>query len=160
MKTVYAAILATLLTMPLLARGQMPKENSNKKAVQQIVEFRNRYVEAEENKDIAYLNKILAKGFFALNPQGQLLGKAQQIENLRRTDRVFHVLNPRETRVHFYDNGNVAILTERVTVDGEDKGRHFGGEFRFVRIFVKQHGNWQVASAVGVPLSTQLTKVK
>ena len=48
--------------------------------------------------------------------------------------------------------GDVAILTEHVTVDGEDKGRHFGGEFRFVRVFAKQNGNWKVVMAQGAPI--------
>jgi len=147
MKTVLIAALAALLAMPLLAQGQM---KNNDKAVQEIIDFRNRYIEAEENKDVAYLDKIFSDDFFALNPQGQLLDKPHMLENMKRTDRVFKVLNPRETQVHFY--GDVAILTEHVTVDGEDKGRHFGGEFRFVRIFAKQNGNWKVVMAQGAPL--------
>ena len=147
MKIVPIAALAALLAMPLLAQGQA---KNNDKAVQEIIDFRNRYLEAEENKDVAYLDKIFADDFFALNPQGQLLDKPHMLENMKRTDRVFKVLNPRETQVHFY--GDVAILTEHVTVDGEDKGRHFGGEFRFVRVFAKQNGNWKVVMAQGAPI--------
>jgi ketosteroid isomerase-like protein len=152
MKTIHIAALAALLATPLLAQGQM--KNSDK-AVQEIVGFRNRYIEAEENKDVAYLDKIFSDDFFALNPQGQLLDKPHMLENMKRTDRVFKVLNPRETQVHFY--GDVAILTEHVTVDGEDKGRHFGGEFRFVRIFAKQNGNWKVVMAQGAPIPQPAT---
>jgi ketosteroid isomerase-like protein len=152
MKTAPIAALAALLAMPLLAQGQM---RNNDKAVQEIIDFRNRYIEAEENKDVAYLDKIFADDFFALNPQGQLLDKPHMLENMKRTDRVFKVLNPRETQVHFY--GDVAILTEHVTVDGEDKGRHFGGEFRFVRVFAKQNGNWKVVMAQGAPIPQPAT---
>ena len=152
MKTIPIAALAALLAMPLLAQGQM---RNNDKAVQEIIDFRNRYIEAEENKDVAYLDKIFADDFFALNPQGQLLDKPHMLENMKRTDRVFKVLNPRETQVHFY--GDVAILTEHVTVDGEDKGRHFGGEFRFVRVFAKQNGNWKVVMAQGAPIPQPAT---
>jgi len=152
MKTVPIAALAVLLAMPLLAQGQM---KNNDKAVQEIVDFRNRYIEAEENKDVAYLDKIFSDDFFALNPQGQLLDKPHMLANMKRTDRVFKVLNPRETQVHFY--GDVAILTEHVTVDGEDKGRHFGGEFRFVRVFAKQNGDWKVVMAQGAPIPQPAT---
>ena len=152
MKTVPIAALAVLLAMPSLAQGQM---KNNDKAVQEIINFRNRYIEAEENKDVAYLDKIFSDDFFALNPQGQLLDKPHMLENMKRTDRVFKVLNPRETQVRFY--GDVAILTEHVTVDGEDKGRHFGGEFRFVRVFAKQNGNWKVVMAQGAPIPQPAT---
>jgi ketosteroid isomerase-like protein len=158
MKTARIAALAAFLAIPLLAQGQMSKGKNHNKAVQEIIDFRNRYIEAEENKDIAYLDKIFADDFFALNPQGQLLDKPHMLENMKRTDRIFKVLNPRETQVHFY--GNVAILSEHVTVDGEDKGRHFGGEFRFVRVFAKQHGNWQVVLAQGAPIPPQPADAK
>jgi ketosteroid isomerase-like protein len=158
MKSVPIAVLAVLFATPLFAQGQMSKGKTPDKAVQEIIDIRNRYIEAEENKDIPYLNKIFADDFFALNPQGQLLDKPHMLENMKRPDRVFRVLNPRETMVHFY--GNVAILSELVTVDGEDKGRHFGGEFRFVRVFAKQHGNWQVVLAQGAPVQPKSLDAK
>lgn len=159
-KTLYMMTLVMFLALPLLAQSPTVKDKGYNKAVQEIVDFRNRYIEAEENKDIAYLDKILADDFFALNPQGQLLDKSHQLGNVKRTDRTFKVLNPRETQVHFYKKGSVAILSEHVTVDGEDKGRHFGGEFRFVRVFVRQHRNWQVVLAQGAPVPMQVTDTK
>ena len=155
MKTPFLAAWAVLLAMPSFAQARQPQTNNNDRAVQEIIDFRNRYIEAEENKDVAYLDKIFADDFFALNPQGLLLDKPHMLENMKRADRVFKVVNPRETQVHFY--GDVAILTEHVTVDGEDKGRHFGGEFRFVRVFAKQNGNWKVVLAQGAPLPPEST---
>lgn len=157
MRNFCIATIAAFLVMPMLTQGQTSKAK-NDKAVQEIIEFRNRYIAAEENKDIPYLAKIFADDFFALNPQGQLLDKAQMLENMKRADRTFKVLNPRETHVHFY--GNVAILSEHVTVEGEDKGRAFGGEFRFVRVFVKQHGMWQVVLAQGARIPSPSTPSK
>ena len=159
MKIIRMAALAAVLAVPVLAvpvpaRGQAlaPK---NDKAVQEVIEFRNRYIEAEENRDIAFLERILADDFFALNPQGKLLNKTQQLENLKRPDRTLKVLNARETHVQFYGGGDVAILTEHVTVDGQDKGRPFGGEYRFLRVFAKQEGKWKVVLAQGSPMPEQ-----
>jgi ketosteroid isomerase-like protein len=160
MRTVYIAALATFLAMHLLAEGQTEKTKNNNKSVQEVIDFRNHYIEAEENKDVAYLDKVLVDDFFALNTQGQLMDKSHQLANVKRTDRVLKVLNPREIQVRFYNKGKVAILTEHVTVDGEDKGRHFGGEFRFLRVFTKQHGNWQVVLAQGTPVPQQLPETK
>ncbi len=154
MKNVHVVALAAFLAMPMLAHGQasMAKED---KATREIIEFRNRYIEAEENRDTEYLNKILADDFFALNPQGKLLNKAQQLENIKRPERTLKVLNPRETNVQFYGHGDVAILTEHVTVDGHDKGVPFGGEYRFLRVFAKQNGEWKVVLAQGSPMPEQ-----
>src|SRR6202166_1831934 len=159
MKIAHIAALAAFLAMPMLAHGQAAMAK-NDKAAQEVIDFRNRYVEAEENRDIAFLDKILADDFFALNPQGKLLNKAQQLENLKRPDRTFKVLNTRETHVQFYANGDVAVWTEHVTVDGKDKGVPFGGEFRFLRVFAKQSGNWKVVLAQGSPMPEQPSAAK
>jgi ketosteroid isomerase-like protein len=159
MKITRIAALAAFLAMPLLAQAQTSMAK-NDKAAQEVIDFRNRYIEAEENRDTAFLDKILADDFFALNPQGKLLDKAGQLENLKRPDRTLKVLNPRETHVQFYANGDVAILTEHVTVDGTDKGRPFGGEYRFLRVFAKQNGNWKVVLAQGSPMPEQPAAAK
>jgi ketosteroid isomerase-like protein len=159
MKSRSIAILAMILSTPFVAHAQAPAAN-NDKAAQELIEFRNRYIEAEENRDTAFLDKILADDFFAMNPQGKLLNKQQQLENLKRPDRTLKVLNPRETQVHFYGDGKVAILTEHVTVDGTDKGRPFGGEYRFLRVFAKQNGEWKVVLAQGSPMPEQPAAAK
>jgi ketosteroid isomerase-like protein len=159
MKSGSIAILAMILSTPFVARAQAPAAN-NDKAAQELIEFRNRYIEAEENREMAFLEKILADDFFALNPQGRLLNKQQQLENLKRPDRNLKVLNPREIQVHFYGDGKVAILTEHVTVDGTDKGRPFGGEYRFLRVFAKQNGEWKVVLAQGSPMPEQPAAAK
>jgi ketosteroid isomerase-like protein len=154
MRLVRIAVVAAFAVAPLLAQAQASADKDSK-AVQEVIEFRNRYIEAEENRDMAYLDKIFADDFFALNPQGQLLDKARQLANLNRPDRTLKVLNPRETQVRFYGDGKVAILTEHVTVDGMDKGTPFGGEYRFLRVFAKQNGEWKVVLAQGAPMPAQ-----
>jgi len=151
--------LAAVLAMPLLAHGQASMAK-NDKAAQEVIEFRNKYIEAEENRDVAYLDKILADDFFALNPQGKLLNKTQQLENLKRLDRTLKVSNARETHVQSYANGDVAVLTEHVTVDGRDKGVPFSGELRFLRVFAKQNGNWKVVLAQSSPMPDQSAAAK
>lgn len=159
MKITRISALAVFFAAPMLVHGQASM-GQNDKAAQEVIEFRNRYIEAEENRDMAFLDKILADDFFALNPQGKLLDKAGQLENLKRPERTLKVLNPRETHVQFYAGGQVAILTEHVTVDGMDKGKPFGGEYRFLRVFAKQNGNWKVVLAQGAPMPEQAAGAK
>jgi ketosteroid isomerase-like protein len=154
MKIARFVALALFLAIPLLVHGQASMAK-NDKAAQEVIEFRNKYIEAEENRDVAYLEKILADDFFALNPQGKLLNKAQQLENLKRPDRTLKVSNARETHVQFYANGDVAVLTEHVTVDGRDNGVPFGGELRFLRVFAKQNGSWKVVLAQSSPMPVE-----
>jgi ketosteroid isomerase-like protein len=158
MRIVEIAALAACLLTPSLVRAQMPNAKTNSKAVQEIIDFRNKYIAAEENRDGAYMQKIFADDFYALNPQGQLLDKSQQIANLLRPERILKLSPPTEIRVHFH--GNTAIMWERITVDGTDHGRHFGGDYRFSRVFVKEHGEWKVVLAQGAPVSAPAASAK
>jgi len=163
MRLARIAALAVFLAAPLIAHAQMPAampSEKNDRAAQEVIDFRNKYIEAEENRNVAFLDKILADDFFALNPQGKLLDKAGQLANLKRPDRTLKVLNAREFHVQFYANGAVAILTEHVTVDGHDRGVPFGGEYRFLRVFAKQNGEWKVVLAQGAPMPDQPTAAK
>ena len=94
MKIMQIAVLAACLAMAPLAHAQTPSPTPNSKAVQEIVDFRNRYIAAEENRDGAYMEKIFADDFYALNPQGLLLDKSQQIANLLRPDRTLKLDSP------------------------------------------------------------------
>jgi ketosteroid isomerase-like protein len=157
MKITQIAALAACLAIPSFALAQKPDEK-NSKAVQEIIDFRNKYIAAEENRDGPYMEKIFADDFYALNPQGQLLDKSQQIANLLRPERTLKLDPPTEVTVHFH--GNAAILWERVTVHGTDKGKPFGGDFRFSRVFVKDHGEWKVVLAQGAPVSAGMAAPK
>jgi hypothetical protein len=68
MNIVRIAVLAAVVAAPLVAKAQAPADK-NGKAVQEVIDFRNRYIEAEESPDMAYLDKIFADDYFAFNPQ-------------------------------------------------------------------------------------------
>jgi hypothetical protein len=70
MKIARIAALAAFLILPVLAHGQEKLAKSDN-ATQEVIDFRNKYIAAEEDRDIAFLDKILASDFFALNPQGK-----------------------------------------------------------------------------------------
>ena len=150
------AVLAGLIVVPLLVPAPAPSQG-DEKAMQEVKELRNKWMEAEESKNIPFLDQILADEFTAVNAQGQALDRSHFLARMQDPNRILHVLNPRETTLHIYGNGTVAVLTEHVTVDGTDKGKPFGGEFRFVRIFAKQNGEWKVILAQGTPLPKSAT---
>jgi ketosteroid isomerase-like protein len=152
LRQIHIAALVSFIAISALAPALTAADNDDK-VIQQVKDFRNRYIEAEETKDIASLQQVLTDEFVAMNPQGQVLDKPHFLERIKDPGRKFSLSEPRDTQVHLYGNRTVAILTEHVTVTGNDNGRQFGGEFRFVRIFAKQRGKWQVALAQGTPMT-------
>jgi len=147
------ALLAMLVTADAAVQTSL-----HEKTLLQIRELRDRWIEAEGKKDIPFLDKLLADDAVIGNSQGQILDKTQFLARMKAPDRILKVTNTRDVAVRLY--GDVAILTEAITVNGTDKGKPFGGEFRFVRIFVLQKGNWQVVLGQGTPLKPSSADLK
>jgi ketosteroid isomerase-like protein len=150
------AALAGLIVIPLLVPAPAASQD-DEKAMEEVKELRNKWIEAEEAKNIPFLKQILADEFTAVNAQGQVLDREHFLERMADPNRILHVRNPRDSMLHLYGNGTVAVLSEQVTVSGTDKGKPFGGEFRFVRIFAKQDGTWKVVLAQGTALPKSST---
>jgi ketosteroid isomerase-like protein len=142
------AITLAVLTVALPAIGQngQPQE----KVAKEILALREHWLEAEETKDIPYMQQLIADECVIGNSQGQVLNKSQFLDRMRDPERILKVSNTRDLSVKQY--GTVAIQTERVTIDGTDHGQPFGGEFRFVRIFAMQEGHWKVVLNQGTPI--------
>jgi len=83
------------------------------------------------------------------NSQGQVLDKAHFMARMKDPQRILKVSNSHDVTARLF--GNVAVMTEQVTVKGTDHGAPFGGEFRFVRVLVKEQGHWKVELVQGTP---------
>lgn len=119
-------------------------------AVQQLEKLKKQWSEAEVNRDIAFLDKLYADDLEIGTSQGDVLNKQQMMERVKDPDHKWDQVDSDHIHVRVY--GNVAVMTDLTTVRGTDKGKSFGGVYRFVRIFVRQQGRWRVVLAQATPL--------
>jgi ketosteroid isomerase-like protein len=148
-RTSSPAALLALLALSSMSSWTAASEGDDK-TIREIKHLRDQWVEAEETKDIPFLDQLLADDVVIGNSQGQILTKPEFLDRMRSPGRTLKILNTRDVVVRLY--GTVAILTEQITVDGLDNGHPFGGEFRFIRIFARQHGKWRVVLGQGTPI--------
>jgi ketosteroid isomerase-like protein len=120
---------------------------------QELTEIKKQWSEAELKRDTKFLDKLFADDFVVGTSQGQVLNKQQMLELLRNPDRQFTELQSDKIDVRVY--GNVAVMTDRTTIRGTDKGKPFGGVFRYVRIFVREQGRWRAVLAQATPLKLE-----
>ena len=141
-------MLAVVLSLPVVGIAQAHPADSS--VVQQIRDLRDRWIAAEERKDISYLQRLLASDCVIGNSQGQVLDKQQFLVRMASPDRTLAIRNTRNIQVRLF--GDTAVLTEEITVDGRDHGEPFGGNFRFVRVFHQYAGHWKVILGQGTPI--------
>ena len=153
MRGVQRLVLATVVLTMGGATG-LKAEN----VTQELTKIKAEWSDAEKNRDIPYLDKLWADDAVFGTSLGTVVNKPQLIELIKGTDRQIDELKSDDIQVRVF--GNTAIMTDHTTMRGTYKGAPFGGEYRYVRIFVKQGGKWRVELVQATPLKSQPAESK
>lgn len=107
------------------------------------------------NKDLEAMQNGWASQFFEINSGGTFRSKADQLERIRQRP-----FNPKAgpashdfKLLAVYGNGSFALAMDQTTLTGVfDKGHDFSGEYRVLRVFVKEDGKWKTAATALCPI--------
>ena len=135
-----AALMATAFFRA--ARAQQAPA-SDTETQQEILKLEQEEDNAIMHKDTATLNRLYAERL-AWMGRGELLTKAQVIAdfaagNLRNNSMV-------HTQLHVNVYGNTAVLTGHSTSELVFHGKVLGGPKRFIDVWIKTDGRWQLAA--------------
>lgn len=160
MRCLQILVLAVAMAIPSFSFGQAPnKENMQGSAwrnlEKQLWKVDQQWLNSAANRRVDVLQKLWTSQFFEINSGGTVPGKAEQL------DRVLHGKAPQKRTV-IPDEfklravyGNFALATDRTTLKGiMYKGHDFSGQYRVLRMFVKENGEWKVAGAALCPIIT------
>ncbi|MGH9356603.1 MAG: nuclear transport factor 2 family protein [Terriglobia bacterium] len=147
-KVLLLVVLAVTAFLPAVSGQAAGQDGAS--VQQQVTQLRNRWLEAERTRKPAVLEQVLAADCVVTTPQGAILDKTEMLKRTGNPSVKFDTLRSSDTHVQVY--GDVAILTDHMTVNAHEGGRQIHGQFRFVRIFVKRQGNWRVVMAQGTRL--------
>lgn len=110
------------------------------------------YAEALTKRDMATLDRVWAAEYTFINPQGELVTKAQRMQNLKSGATEFKSINPQQEKLQV--QGDLAIDIGRVTLQGTKYGgQESSGEYRYMNVWMKRQGQWQM-------LANQITLIK
>ena len=100
------------------------------------------YAEALTKGDVKVLDEIWSADYTFVNPRGELLSKAQRMDNVRRGATEFRKMSPQRERLTV--RGNFAVEVGRIVVEGEYSGQESSGEYRYTTVWVKMQGRWRM----------------
>jgi hypothetical protein len=146
MKYVRQVVLVAALAFPSLIHGQVAAES----VVRELTDLKDQLLKAELERNTDFLQQVFADEFVYGMTQGDVMNKAQLLARVKSPDHKYDFLRSDSVQVRAY--GDVAIMTDRTSTRGTNKGRPFSGDFRFVRIFVKKQGKWHVVLEQGTPI--------
>lgn len=133
-----AGVFIALLSLASCAgRPEMEKESD---VVKHIAQMEREFAEATLRRDVTALERNLADNFLGVDVNGQHLSKAEVLARAKSPDIELTSLRHEDIRVRVF--GDCAVATARTVVAGRYKGQETGGEFPYMRVWVKREGRW------------------
>jgi len=155
-KTVRRILMLPLLTVALVAstRAQATVRNqTNAETEKEVLEVERQKDEAVRSRDIAALEGIYADDLAFVNGRGQVVTKAQHLEEIRSGNVKYLSSNKSDYHVHLY--GNTAVLTGRENSIVEYHGKTISSPRQFITVYVKLDGQWKYVAHQVTPVAEQ-----
>lgn len=106
---------------------------------------------AEESKDAAALDQLLAGSLVYVDYDGSIQTKREFLESIKAESlHPVQIIND-EMYVHMY--GDAAVVTGIYREKGTDKGKPYQRRGRFTDTWVKQNGGWQCVASQSTLIS-------
>jgi ketosteroid isomerase-like protein len=124
------------------ATQQESQDANSEQEVRQMIE---KYRTALLKRDTSALEEIWADDYVFVTASGDVLTKAQRLENIKSGATTLDSINEEENiAVRVYQNS--AVATSRVTIKGQYGGQPTSGQYRSTHVWVKGPAGWQLVS--------------
>jgi len=111
---------------------------------QAVRQLDNERTQAILKGDTAFIERVYADDYVVIGVNGLVRDKAQVIADFKSGALKVESFKDDELKVRVY--GDTAILTGRSTSKVKDKGQDTSGQSLFTRVYVKQNGQWKLAT--------------
>jgi len=138
----YVAVTVAFLSCTFVEANQEPTDKQGEQEVRQMIE---KYRTALLKRDASTLEKIWADDYVFVTAAGDVLTKAQRLENIKSGATTLDSIKEEEKiTVRVYQNS--AVATSRVTIKGQYSGQATSGQYRSTHVWVKGLAGWQLVS--------------
>ena len=120
-------------------------------AVQKVLAVEHAWTEAHLRGDVQTLEEIMAFDYVKIQPDGSLLDKTTTLASYQPDQRAWDVARGDDYDVRVY--GDTAVVIGRWTARGINNGRPFDYAARFLSIYVRRAGRWQMVAEQSTEIS-------
>ena len=148
-----ALLVLLMIVLPAYALSQVPKDEAKKMAPaktdvdQTLIKLDRDLLDAMLKKDNSMADRVEVANHVFINPgggleiKGQSVGPGPVIESVETSDATTYV------------HGDTAVLTAKAMVKGRfTDGPDISGPYRYLRVFVKQKGDWRLVATTVTPV--------
>jgi|SRR5215208_425586 uncharacterized protein (TIGR02246 family) len=116
-----------------------------------IDKARAEYRAALLDSDVAKLAKIWTDDYTFTNGRGMSLSKDDRLKNIKTGATELKSIKETGREVQFYGD-DTAIVTGQVTLEAKYSGQGGSGDYRYINVWVKRGGRWQMAANQITPI--------
>ena len=120
-------------------------------AVQKVLAVEHAWTEAHLRGDVQTLEEIMAFDYVKIQPDGSLSDKTTTLASYQPDQRAWDVARGDDYDVRVY--GDTAVVIGRWTARGINNGRPFDYAARFLSIYVRRAGRWQMVAEQSTEIS-------
>jgi len=100
------------------------------------IEYPHGHVQSREEQDYAALEGLYAGDYMLVRPDGSVLNKQEELQDLRSGGLRFHSIELGQTEVRMY--GSTAVLTAESQAVSSRYGMESRSHFRVIAVYVQQ----------------------
>ena len=126
--------------------------NRNRGVEQELRKLESHWQEALTQRDVAMLDRLMADDYVLTTVSGEVVNKARVLAEVKSANATADVRNT-EVAVRVY--GNVAIVTGLVLISGKFNDKDVSTRSRYIKVYVKRQGQWQVVTAQATLIAQQ-----
>jgi ketosteroid isomerase-like protein len=150
-----ALALALVMAVTVPAYGQTPEKKSAPAAKPadasaELMKIEHDMLAALLKKDAATFAKHFADDAVLTTPDGAVQTKVQLLGDVKSGALVLEASTISDMKVKIH--GDAAVVTYITTDKGKYKGQDISGRFRWIDVFVRQGGAWQLVAGQGTPI--------
>jgi Domain of unknown function (DUF4440) len=153
MKPGRISALAILLAGILMLHAQTRKAatpanpgNREQDAFNAVARLEDQMRVATLKGDASWWDVYLAESYTDVDFRGKVSNKAQTVALHRSSDLSYDIMNLSERSVRTF-NGDTAIVTGKMTVEGSYHGQSLSGDYQFTRVWTKSGLDWTLAAS-------------
>lgn len=143
------SVLTSLLLLVSIAFAANSSQELNVRA--EIDKAQAEYRAALLEADVTKLARIWTDDYTFTNSHGMFLSKDDRLKNIKTGATELKSIKETGREVRFYDD-DTAIATGQVTLVAKYSGQGSSDDYRYINVWVKQGGRWQMAANQLTPI--------
>lgn len=128
------------------------KRTSAMDAIEEVLAVEREWTEAHLQGEVATLERLMAEDYLKIQPNGSVAGKAEVLATYQPELRSWEYAQGDEYEVRLY--GETAVVIGRWTARGVNHGQRFDYAARFLSVYVKRDGRWQMVAEQSTDISS------